>query len=220
MNNPEISIIGGGNIGNVRLSGPFMKLIVSKDKLELRASIMGRYVFLPSDIISITPGGGVSGGVRINHFVEQYNKEIVFRSLGSDVIARIASTGFLDNREPASPQLIAEVEMARQSTGFAIKKPVAIAFVVIWNLFFLYDQRGLLSGGGIVIGGIGVRLALGFVIAFTLLTLFVEPFQSLVLKPGRDVKDLRFFLFFLLFICCVLFFAMSTIPGGPQTLYK
>ncbi|RFZ92365.1 hypothetical protein D0C36_13110 [Mucilaginibacter conchicola] len=219
MNNPEISITGGGNIGNVRMSGPFMKLIVSKDKLELRASIMGRYVFLPSDVISVTPAG-IGGGVRINHTVGQYNKEIIFRSLGSDVIAQIASTGFLNNMEAASPQLKAEVEIARQSTGFAIKTSAAIAFVVIWNLFFLYDQRGLLSGGGIVIGGIGTRSALGFAAVFALLMLFVEPFQILVLKPGRDAKDLRFFMFFLLFVSVAIFIGMSAMPGAAQTLHK
>ncbi|MBL4675966.1 MAG: hypothetical protein JKY70_07165 [Mucilaginibacter sp.] len=215
MNNPEISIIGGGNIGNVRMSEPFMELIVSKDKLELRASIMGRFIFLPSDIISITPAGGFSGGVRINHFVEQYNKEIVFRSLGSDVMAEIASTGFLNNREAVSPQLKAEVEMARQSTGFAIKTSATIAFVVIWNLLCLYDQRGLVSGGQIVVGGIGARLALGFAITFTLSTLFVKPFQSMVLKPGRDVKDLRFFCSFC-FLSTLLFLSECPLYRMPH----
>lgn len=217
MNNlTEVKITGGANIGKVRMSWPFATLIVNKDRLELKASIMGRYIFTPSDIVSITPASFLSGGgICINHTVDAYNKKIVFlstRGAGS-LIDSIKQTGFLNNTATPDAYTAAEISQARLNSGFAMKTSAIIAIVVIWNLFFLIDLRHLFFGDSkMAIGGIGARLGLGFMIATVILLLTVEPVQEMILKPGRSVKDFRPLLYFIILICGIILAGMFAIP--------
>jgi len=217
MNNlTEVKITGGANIGKVRMSWPFATLIVNKNRLELKASIMGSYIFTPSDIISITPGGSVfESGIRINHSVDAYNQNIVFLTSGgvANLINRIRETGFLDNTTTTDAYTSAEISQARLNSGFAMKTSAIIAIVVIWNLFFLIDLRHLFFGDSkMAIGGIGARLGLGFMIATVILLLTVEPVQEMILKPGRSVKDLRPLLYFIILICGIILAGMFAMP--------
>jgi hypothetical protein len=217
MNNlTEIKTTGGANIGWVRTSWPFATLIVNKDRLELKASIMGSYIFTPSDIISIEPAGILlGGGIRINHTVDSYNKSVVFRSSegAANLIKSIAKTGFLNNTTPPDAYTVAVISQARLNSGFAIKTTAVIGIVVIWNLLFLVDYRNLFMGDSeIILGGIGMRLASVFMIITAISLLTVEPVQQMILKPGRSVQDFRYFLYFIILICGIMLAAMIAIP--------
>lgn len=217
MNNlTELKITGGANIGRVRMSWPFATLIVNKDRLELKASVMGSYIFTRSDIISIEPAGILSGGgIRINHSVDAYSKDIIFLSSRgtNNLINSIRETGFFDETTTPDAYTIAEISQARLSSGFAIKPPAVIGIGIIWNLLFLIDFRHFFIGDSkVMIGGIGMRLALGFMILTAISLLTIEPVQEMILKPGRSVKEFRPFLYFIILICGIILAGMFAIP--------
>lgn len=216
----EIKITGGGQIGIARASWPFIKLTVNRDRLELKASILGNFIFLPSDIISIEQASGISaigGGIRITHRVEKYSSNIVFQSFegAASLINKINQTGFLNNTDPIPAHITAEIMHARSiGGGFPIKIPAAIAIIVIWNLFMLFDFRHFFDGGDVklALGGIGARMALGFMMLVCVLLLTSDPIRMLILKKGRNIDGIRFFLYFILFICTFMMIAMFAIP--------
>jgi hypothetical protein len=49
----DIKFTGGARIGMANATWPFASLKVSKDRLDLNATIVGNLVFRPADIISI-----------------------------------------------------------------------------------------------------------------------------------------------------------------------
>jgi hypothetical protein len=84
---------------------PFAVLKVSKDRLQLNATILGKLVFKADDIISIEPFGSIpiiGRGIKINHRVNKYNKKVIFWSFENPktLIDKIKQTGFLSNEKP------------------------------------------------------------------------------------------------------------------------
>ena len=101
----EIKETGGARIGMANATWPFATLKVTKDKLELNASIIGNLVFKPSDIISIEPHSSfISSGLKINHRVSNYKNLVIFWTFGNvnSLILKIEQTGFLNNNDPIS----------------------------------------------------------------------------------------------------------------------
>jgi len=214
----EIIETGGARIGLLKSTWPFAKLIVSRDKMELRASIMGNLFFKPSDIISIQPYTGTSllgGGIKIIHNVSSYNADVVFLTMGSTsaLISRINETGFMSNVNPASPSFEQEIKSARTQYGFPMKTPAVIVIVVIWNLFFLSDRLSIFhtKPNGAVLGT-GAQLALGFVFLTCLVLLKSEFSQVLILKPGRTIDGIKHFLYFIMFITGLMFIGIAFLP--------
>lgn len=211
----EIEETGGANIGFGRATWPFAKLLVNKNELRLNASIIGNLYFRPSDIISIEPSSLFSGaGIKINHRVNGYSAKVVFLTSGRrDLIKRIESTGFLNNPGPIPSEVEAEIIKFQSSGSFPMKWPAVIVFVVTWNLLFLGDQLGYFgkTNNRIPIG-MGAQLALAFAFLFALTILLSKPFSRLVLKDGREAKDIRSFLFFLMAITGFMFTVVSFIP--------
>jgi len=77
----ELKVTGGARIGFANASWTFATLKVSKNQLELNASIIGNLLFQPSDIISIIPYSKIpilGQGIKINHKVETYKKKVIF----------------------------------------------------------------------------------------------------------------------------------------------
>lgn len=215
----EIKITGGGQIGWTRASWPFVTLTVNRDRLEIKASILGNFVFLPSDIVSIEQASGISmtgGSIRINHHVVGYKSNIVFQCSESAVglINKINQTGFLTNTDPVPAHMDAEIKEARLSGSFPIKVPAAIAIVVIWNLCMFIDFRHFFDGSDPIqaLGGIGTRMALGFMMLVCVSLLTVDPIRLLILKKGRSIEDVKFFLYFILFICTCMMIVTLSIP--------
>jgi len=202
----QLNLTGGARIGMANATWPFASLKVTKDRLELNATIIGNLVFRPSDIISIEPYSSfMSSGLKINHNVSKYKEKVIFWTFKNtnEVINQIRQTGFLDNTSNSESLTDNNIITERQKQGgFPIKIPFAIAVVVIWNILFLLDFLDFFNGNteGMPLGN-GVKMALGFVLITSILTLISSGFRKIVLKEGRELKDISKFLYFIIFIC-------------------
>jgi len=200
----EIEETGGAKVGMIRMTWPFAKLIVNSNKLILNCSIAGTFIFKPSDIISIVPGNYVfKTGIKINHNVSNYYSTIVFTTTesGNDLIKRIEQTGFLDNSPAGYNYDENEISEMQKDGAFPLKISAAISIVVIWNLLFLCDQFNVFGKvkNNIPLGT-GAWTALIFMFLTALSLLVFEPARQLIMKRGRSVDTIKFFLFFLMFI--------------------
>ena len=211
MNQYELT--GGARIGMANATFPFAKLKVNQSKLELNATIIGNLVFSPKDIISIEPyQQGVLGGsgLKITHNVSEYEEKVIFLTFKNSekVINEIRKTGFLDNTESENSQEYFQILRKQKQGGFPIKKPFAIGAVVIWNLLFALDFIKIFKNpSSDFIFGIGVKTAIGLLLTTAVFLLVSKSFRNLVLKEGRELDDIKTFLYFIILICC--FFVLS-----------
>lgn len=205
----ELRKTGGARIGHFNATWPFAILTVNKDYLEINAGLIGNLIFRPSDVISIKPYSVLfSSGIRIIHKVENYNNLVVFSSLDnhSELLKEIKQTGFLEDIIRMSDNESKIVSFQEQG-AFPIKKAAFIAIVLIWNIFILYDFIPfILNGEKEPIFGIGLMIALCFILLTSVLLLISEPIRFLILKEGRTIAHINRFLFFLMFVCSILFF--------------
>jgi hypothetical protein len=98
----EIKLTGGARIGMANATFPFATLKVSKDRLELNASIIGSLVFQPQDIISVETYSQIpiiGQGIKINHRVSNYKQKVIFWTFKNpkEVLNQIKGTGFLNS---------------------------------------------------------------------------------------------------------------------------
>jgi hypothetical protein len=206
----EIKETGGARIGMANATWPLAKLTVNKDVLTLKAGIIGKLVFSPSNIISIQPYSGMAvfgSGIQINHNVSGYNSKVIFWTFNNPValISKIKQTGFLDNTNPGTVIPDAAISSAQKQGGFAIKPAAVIGIVVIWNIFFLYDFYLFFNNSKAVSPiNIGGRLALGFMLITCIALLTLEPVRRLVLKEGRSLSDIKTALLFIMLISAVI----------------
>ena len=209
----EIKFTGGARIGMANATWPFASLKVTKDRLELNATIIGNLVFRPADIISIEPfSGGMSSGLKINHRVPKYKDMVIFWTFKNpnEIIHQIRQTGFLDNNSSTTQANSDIIEARQKQGGFPVKLPFAIGIVVIWNILFIMDF--LKNDSESVPLGNGAIGALGIVFLSCLLTLFSKDFRKIVLKEGRELKDISRFLYFLMFISGMMMISILTFP--------
>ena len=212
----QLNLTGGARIGMANATWPFASLQVTKDRLELNATIIGNLVFRPSDIISIEPYSGfISNGLKINHNVPKYNEKVIFWTFKNtnEVINQIRQTGFLDNISNTESLTDDNIIMERQKQGgFPIKIPFAIVVIVVWNILFLFDFLEFFKGNseGLPLGN-GVKMALGFVLVTSILTLISSGFRKIVLKEGRELKDISKFLYFIIFICAFMLINLTVL---------
>jgi hypothetical protein len=194
-------------------------LKVTNDRLDLNATIVGNLVFKPEDIISIEPYYMIpiiGQGIKINHRIPKYKEKVIFWTFKNpnEVIRQIKQTGFFDNSLTTERQndsdIIAE---SQKQGGFPVKIPFAIGVVVIWNILFIMDFLNFSRSGseGIPLGN-GSIGALGIVFLSCLLTLISKDFRRIVLKEGRELKDISRFLYFLMFISGVMLLSILTFP--------
>ena len=69
----QYKLTDGAKIGMGNATWPLAKLKVSKDRLEINATIIGNLIFQSSNIISIEPYTQIpllGQGIKINHTVE------------------------------------------------------------------------------------------------------------------------------------------------------
>jgi len=200
-------LTGGARIGRANASYPLAKLKVPSDKLAINASIIGNFVFAPSDILSIKPYQQIpiiGKGIKINHRVSNYNHEVIFWTFNDpkSVIAEIRKTGFLDNANTTGTTTNPEILRKQQQGGFPIKKSFAIGAFVVWNALFITNFfQVYFNPDSAPIFGIAIKLAFGLLMATAILTLVSESFRQLILKEGRELEDVKSFLYLILFIC-------------------
>lgn len=190
----EFNITGGARIGFANASYPFAELKVSQNKLELNASVLGKLIFLPENIISIEPHDGFIGnGIRIVHNVPKYNSKVIFwcKSNPSGLIMQIRETGFLTNTAILDTPEYNLIKAEQEQGGFPLKKGAVITFIVIWNLFL---GAGIISSflrGDVKIAPLFAMPAV-FIVFVSLVLMLVSPaFARVVLKEGRKVADIK-----------------------------
>lgn len=202
----ELQLTGGARIGIANATFPFATLKVTRNKLELNASIIGNLTFQPSDIISIEPYTGIpflGQGIKINHNVSSYKEKVIFWTFKNPkaVIIQIQETGFLDDDNSTTQTIDRAITPKQSQGGFPIKKKVAIGAIVVWNVFFLKDiipyiiekKEGFPIGNGILTG-------VGLLFITALLSLVSANFRQLILKEGRELNDIKKFAIFVLLI--------------------
>ena len=206
----KLEMTGGARIGSANASWPFATFKVSKDKLELNASIVGNLVFQPKDIISIEPYSKftfIGKGIKINHSVTNYDNEVIFWTFQDPltVINQIRELGFFDNTNKTSDVTetitIQQQQQQQQIGGFPIKKNIAIGFVVFWNILFLSEFMGSATSDekAIPIGN-GMTIAVVALFLVSILTLKSKDFRTRILKEGKDIEDIKKFLYLIIFI--------------------
>ena len=206
----KLQLTGGARIGRMNASFPFATLSVDKEKLELDVSLLGHYVFQSSDIVSIEPYRVVpflGEGIKINHRVANYDPKIIFWSFKrpEEVIEQIKAEGFRWDDAPKQMEKI-EIRRKQQQGGFPLKKPVVIGLIVIWNILLLPDILKLfLHDASDVFPVRGIMEASGFLFLFSLLSLISPGFRDLILKEGRELKDIKKMALFILFISGMMF---------------
>lgn len=209
----EINFTGGARIGMANVTWPFASLKVCKDRLDLNTGIVGNLTFKPNDIISIEPYSVfLSSGLKISHKVPKYKDKVIFWTFKNpnEIIRQIKQTGFLDNTSNINSEVDNIITEKQKQGGFPIKLPFAIAIIVIWNLLFLIDFGGFSnSNPDSMPFGDGVKMALAFVFITSILTLISSGFRKVVLKEGRELKDISRFLYFIIFITGFMLFNLT-----------
>jgi len=202
----DIKLTGGARIGRTNATWPFATLTVTKDKLELNATILGKFVFVPGDIVSFDTINSIGryNGIGIHHRVGGYNEKIIFwTSNPAQVIQQIHATGFMNNT--SIPLSNSPERKLQAAGGFPIKKSVAIAFIVVWNVLFLTGIAGVvITNGDLMLFLFAVSIAFGLLIVFALTIMFSKPFAAKVLKEGRDASDIKNFLIFIIIIATLM----------------
>ena len=164
----QLKYTGGARIGMSNATWPFATLTVTKDRLDLNATIFGNYSFTSEDIVSIEPYSGMmSSGLKINHKISKYKDKVIFWSFKNpqSIINEIQSVGFFDNETTNIDSVIKKEVIDKQKQGgFPIKIPFAVGIVVIWNILFIMDflkndSAGVPLGNG-KIGALGLVFCL------------------------------------------------------------
>ena len=77
---------GGARVGWVGASWPFGRLIVTRKKIILKATLIGKYEFVPQEVVSVEEYGVIpflGRGIQIIHNKNNYPRKIVFGCLGN-----------------------------------------------------------------------------------------------------------------------------------------
>lgn len=215
--NDNFTLIGGARIGSANATYPFANLFVDKNVLKINASIVGKLVFQPQDIISIEPYTMIpilGQGIKINHRIENYKPKVIFWTFKNPnfVINEIKKVGFLGNINSKISFADKEIIKKQEQGGFPIKKSVAIIFIVLWNILFLSDFLPFFLQNkeeGIPIGN-GVKTAIGLLLATSILTLISDGFRKVILKEGRDFNDIKKFVYFVILVSGIMFLGFIT----------
>ncbi|WP_316795226.1 hypothetical protein [Pedobacter agri] len=214
----QIEETGGVRIGLFRASWPLASIAVDEYKLEINASIKGKYVFDKTDIVSVTIENSLfKSGLRIKHRVEKYNNDIVFypKTSAASLVEKINQIGFLDLSRKTPIAIEMEIKALQQKSGFPIKIPMAIGIVIAWNLLIFADFFNIFSykyKSEHSFTGIGISLALAMVFVIASLLLISGFFRQIILKDGVELKSIKTFLFFILFLTGILFCFSFLIP--------
>lgn len=203
----KFTLTGGARIGMAKASYPFADLYVDKNSLKINASIAGNLVFQPKDIIELklyTSVPVIGNGIKIIHRVEKYNKEVIFWTFKDPkfVLSEIEKTGFLENINSHISDLDLEIMKRQDQGGFPIKKSAATLFFIVWNVLLMSAFLPVLANQeseGFHFG-IGINIALGLLFLTSVLTLISKSFTKLILKEGRELADIKKFVYLIILI--------------------
>lgn len=185
-----VSSTGGARIGRMNATWPFATLTARRDTLLLNATLLGRYSFDPTQVISIekyTLIPVLGSGIRIHHNVPTYPKKIVFWCFTpASLIRRIKETGFLPSADPDS---------LPPDRGMPIRWQAAVVMIVLWNLLFLLDIG--LPPKTPPKPGWFTWLAVFLLFAGSVAIWRVRWLQRCILKPDRSPSEIKAWLYLL-----------------------
>lgn len=197
----KVSFTGGAEIGWLHAMFPSATLSVTRDKLDLKVFLMGRYLFSPEQVVAIDQGSATRGLARIeiHHNISYYPQDIVFLCTDkpSQLIAQVEKMGFLPSAHPDSVQV---------KQGIPTKWQSLVALVVFWNLFIIVD-----------IYGSNNQETRGFLSTLVMFLLFsgsiaiqrARWLQRLILKPGRSPGEIKAWLYMLAFMSGLMSIVMA-----------
>ena len=204
MNDPFVKFKGGFRVGWFSGSYPFATLVVSSDKLRLIiqafffTSSSETYEFSPDQIVSIEQFRVIPlffQGLRLRHVVTSYPQNLIFFSLSNPqkIYSEIVRVGF---RPSASPALILP------NRGIPFRWSFIVLFLIFWN--FPYFLSYVMKMNNKVAGAI-VTLELLVVCLVAALAPRSPFIQNVLLRPGRNIKEVSLFLKFLSYLTGFLF---------------
>jgi hypothetical protein len=213
---PNEQISGGAQIGWGRASWPLATLSASANNLSVSANLLGSYSFSPDEVVALEAHGWipiVGRGIRVVHSRSDYPAKIVFWCFWTPdrVIEYIRNTGFVPRASSASLPM-------RQ--GIPVRWPAIVLAVVLWNTLLLID--GFVPWNNNPTPGPFVFLALSLLFAASLTVHRSVMAQSLVLKQGRSVDEVRGILVLVQVVTGALIFLMlvfgvlGVLPGNPR----
>lgn len=198
-----LNVTGGARIGWLNASWPLAQLSSTPDLLTVKVLLLGTYSFAPDQVSRVEKYVMIpvfGWGVQICHCVPDYPSRIVFwcRDNPDILLRNISESGF----EPSAP-----ASEAIEGRGIPIRWSVIIAVGLLWNALFLLDFTR--SSRPIPTPGPFSCVALLLVFALSVGTLRLSSLQQLVLKPGRNVGEIRAMLRLLAFISGIMLVAFS-----------
>lgn len=185
---PSFKRTGGARIGWVSASWPLAQLCATQDKLTVKASLLGTYTFTPQQVSAVERYVMIpvlAWGVRVRHTVPEYPQQIVFSSLGSPdgVLGGIRDAGFVPVGSSSG------IPVHR---GIPARWSAIFAAIIVWNVLFMLPFAGRGSADSAPNWLVLVPLIAAF--GFSIGTLRSPRLQHLILKPGRNVGEIRHFL--------------------------
>lgn len=208
----KIKMTGGVKVGFLQASWPMGTLVIGPDRLDLHASLFGSYSFAPKDIVHIEPVSGIlSSGIRIHHRVDQYNKRIEFFCFKNPekVVETIRKSGFMNQTET---QQQAAIEKKQQFCGFPFRISAVLVVLTGWLLLLFSNFRRYTTGADtLVIFLKGAILATAYLFMVGFITSFLPPVRKLVLRQGREIAEVKNFLYFLMFMTGLMFILLNII---------
>lgn len=173
---------GGAKVGLMNASWPLAKLTASSGSLRMAVRFLGSYVFTPDSVVSIeryTMIPVLGWGIQIRHNVAEYPSRIIFWCLGSPdaLLSRIQGTGF----QPQAP-----ASSVPPPEGMPVRWQALVAVLIIWNVLFLLD-----GPFGKPLPGPFSVLAVALLCAANVACFYSVSFRRLILKPGRDLNEIR-----------------------------
>jgi hypothetical protein len=194
---------GGARVGWTNATWPLAQLSATPDKLAISIRLLGTYSFAPDQVLAVERYVMIpvlGWGIRIHHCNAECPKRVIFWCLGSPnaVLEGIRNSGFL----PA-----ASSSASPERHGIAMRWSAIAIAVVIWNVLFLLGSGH--TGGVPQHPGPFVLAPLLFAFALSVGTLMSPKLQRIILKPGRNVGEIRPFLRLLAFISGLLLVIFS-----------
>jgi hypothetical protein len=205
---------GGARVGWMNASWPLAHLTATPERLAIWVFLSGTYEFAPSQVVAIERYVMIpvlGWGVRIVHCRADYPRQFVFWYLDSpeSILQGIRDAGFLP---------VASAAEFPPRRGFPLRWSAILGAIVVWNGLFTIDY--LRSHGDALQPGPFILLALFFAFALSVATLKSPKIQRCVLKPGRDIGEIRAVVGLLAFISGIMLVVLSLIlaSGGFHRL--
>lgn len=203
MESEMISITGGARIGWVNATWPFAKLNVQKNKIEINATIIGKYSFTQDQVISIKKHTTIpllGWGIQIIHNVSEYPKKIIFWTLKNpnSTITKIQKTGFLPKADPMT---------IPPNIGIPVKWQAIVFIIALWNALLFTDMGGFPPEN--FNPGLFTLLAVCLLFAGSISIWKLSWLKRLILKQGRSPNEIKAFLNLISLVSGLLLVIMS-----------